>query len=331
MTMDKQLHTRTLDIGYGYLKDVSPMGEVIKTRAVVGRLGSTIDPSSRVAADVIMVDGTSYVVGEDVHALGLDEIVANESVGRANSIAYKVLALYSLAKRHNGEPVRVLTGLPFINMSEAQEVKDLLTQTHEVIFNGRAMSITVERTNVVAQGLGTFYTLVKQRGEGILKKRILIVDLGFRTSNYLPINSGEIDSSTVKTTPQLGIQKAYIDLANAINKEFKTAFRYYEVDSLLDGGVPQQSAEEGKYFVDIKDREYVREAFTKYASDVWDDLHMLYSDKFLDALDEIVFAGGTADRTSEYLKASPKKRYCTFMENSQDAQVLGYEDIVTRV
>lgn len=322
---------RPTDIGYGYLKELLVDGKVAKTRAVVGALGTSIVPSTDINADVITVDGVSYVVGDDVYRFNRDEILANESVNRAQSLAYKVLALYSLAKRHvSDDPVTIITGLPYLNLEdERSQVKDLLDGTHEVVFNGSPLTINVAQTVVVAQGIGTFFTLVKQRGDSILKKRILIVDLGFRTGNYLPINSGEVDAETVKTARQLGIQSAYIEIAREISKEFKRDFNYYDVDNLLDNGVEVPTID-GKQTVDISEREYVRKHFTKYAEAVWADILAKYDDDYRDGLDEIVFAGGTAERVQAYLYEA-RKNYCSFIENSQDAQVLGYGEISARV
>ncbi|GIO33145.1 hypothetical protein J2TS6_42860 [Paenibacillus albilobatus] len=325
-------NVRATDIGYGLLKDVDSKGKVNKTRAVVGRLGDSIDMGNSVAADVIVIDGISYVVGDDVYKLGRKPIVANETVSRAKEEAYKVLAMYSLAKRHQdvGEGVTVITGLPYQNLDEAEEVKAVFEGAHEIVLNGVQLSIKVDQAIVVSQGLGTYYTLVKQRGSDILGKRVLIVDLGFKTINYLPISGGEIDALTVKTARELGIQSAYKKIADAVNLEYKTDYKYYHVDELLDVGVPRQDIDKGKYFEPITEKSYVLDAFDEYARSVWSDLSDKYSSAFLDDLDEVVFGGGTAERVKKHLQEH-KKHYCNIMDNAQDAQVLGYEEIAKKL
>ncbi|OPA76718.1 hypothetical protein BVG16_16235 [Paenibacillus selenitireducens] len=325
-------NVRATDIGYGLLKDIDAKGNVCKTRAVVGRLGDSLNPGDTLAADVITIDGVSYVVGDDVYKLGRKPIVANETVDRAHSEAYKVLAMYSFAKRHteDNEGVSVITGLPFQNLDEAGQIKELFNGDHSILFNGQALIIKIDQTFVVSQGLGTYYSLVKQRGSDILTKRILIVDLGFKTINYLPTTSGEIDTLTVKTARELGIQAAYKKIADAVNLEYKTDYKYYHVDELLDNGVSQQDLDKGKYFEPIKEKSYVKEAFDEYAKSVWADLRDKYSSTFLDELDEVVFGGGTAERVEANL-LEHKKHYCSIMDNAQDAQVLGYEEIAKKL
>lgn len=325
-------NVRATDIGYGLLKETDGNGVVNKTRAVVGRLGDSIDQDHSNRVDVIVIDGISYVVGDDVYKLGRNPIVANETVRRAQSEAYKVLAMYSLAKRHKeGEgSVSVITGLPYQNLDESDEIKTLLNGEHTFAFNGKELTLNVAETVVVSQGLGTYYILVKQRGGDIIIKRILIVDLGFKTINYLPIISGEIDALTVKTARELGIQSAYKKIADAINLEYKTDYKYYHIDDLLDHGVPRQDINTGKIFEPITDKQYVKDAFDEYAKSVWADLIDKYSGAFMDDLDEVVFGGGTADRVKTNL-LEHKKHYCTIMDNAQDAQVLGYEEIAKKL
>lgn len=325
-------NVRPTDIGYGLVKEVDLKGKVNKFRSVVGRLGDSIDMGNSVAADVIVIDGVSYVVGDDVYKLGRKPIVANETVSRAKEEAYKVLAMYSLAKRHqdNDGGVTVITGLPYQNLDEAEEVKAIFEGVHEVILNGTKLSIKVDQTIIVSQGLGTYYTLVKVRGSDIMSKRILITDLGFKTINYLPISGGEIDALTVKTSRELGIQSAYKKIADAVNLEYKTDYKYYHVDELLDVGVPRQDVDKGKYFECITEKPYVLEAFDEYAKSVWTDLIDKYSSAFLDDLDEVVFGGGTAERVKLHLLKF-KKHYCSIMENAQDAQVLGYDEIIKKL
>ncbi|MEC0092521.1 ParM/StbA family protein [Paenibacillus macquariensis] len=325
-------NVRATDIGYGVLKDVDAKGIVCKTRAVVGRLGDSMTPNDTLAADVIMIDGISYVIGDDVYNLGRKPIVANETVNRAQSEAYKVLAMYSLAKRHtvNEEAVTVITGMPYQNLDESDEIKALFNGEHSLTFNGKEITVNVNSTVVVSQGLGTYYTLVKQRGNDIIIKRILVVDLGFKTINYLPIISGEIDALTVKTARELDIQSAYKKIADAVNLEYKTDYKYYHIDDLLDHGVPRQDINTGKIFDPIMDKLYVKDAFDEYAKSVWADLIDKYSGAFMDDLDEVVFGGGTAERVETNL-LEHKKHYCTIMDNAQDAQVLGYAEIAKKL
>lgn len=199
-----------------------------------------------------------------------------------------------------------------------------------VILNGREITLDIDETIVTSQGLGTFYTLVRQRGGSILQKKILLVDLGFRTINYLPINNGDIDAETVKTNRDLGIQDAYKKIADAINLEFKTNYKFYDVDDLLDKGVPTQDINKGRAFTNILDREYVKEALTAYSLDVWNDILDKYGDKYREELEEVVFAGGTSERVRDYLENN-RKHYCTFVEEAQDAQVLGYRELLNKI
>lgn len=323
---------READIGYGYLKYPDDTDRVIKEKAVVALLGESLNPGELKGVDIIEVDGVKYIVGADVYKLGRKPITANENINRAGNIAYKVLALYALAKTNDpsGEKITFLTGLPFQNLDEAENVKSLFQAKHEVVLNGQEITLDIDETIVTSQGLGTFYTLVRQRGGSILQKKILLVDLGFRTINYLPINNGDIDVETVKTNRDLGIQDAYKKIADAINLEFKTNYKFYDVDDLLDKGVPTQDINKGRSFTNILDREYVKEALTAYALDVWNDILDKYGDKYREELEEVVFAGGTSERVRVYLENN-RKHFCTFVEEAQDAQVLGYRELLNKI
>ena len=329
--MDNTVY-RTADIGYGYLKYPTDNGAVEKVKAVVALLGESLNPGELKGVDVFEVDGDAYIVGADVYKLGRKPITANENVNRADNIAYKVLALYALAKTHDpgAESITFLTGLPFQNLDESAKVSELFEREHTVKLNGRAIKLNVSKTVVMSQGLGSFYSLVRQRGYAALTKKILLVDLGFRTINYIPINNGDIDINAVKTNRDLGIQDAYKRIADAVNIEFKTNYKFYDVDDLLDTGVPTQDIEKGKTYTNIVERDYVVDALSSYARDVWTDFADKYGDSYREELEEVVFSGGTAERVQAHLLAA-RKHYCTFVEDAQDVQVLGYAEVAQKI
>lgn len=322
---------KVVDIGYGYLKFPKD-NEVHKEKAVVARLTDSLNPGESKGIDVINVDGQDYIVGDAVYKLGRKPMIANEHTGRPQQVAYKVLALYALAKTYDPADTAItfLTGLPFQNLDEADVIKEIFTREHTVILNGREITLDIDEALVSSQGLGTYYSIVRQRGGVILAKKILIVDLGFHTINYLYVNNGDVDVSLVKTNRDLGIQNAYTKIADAVNVEFKKNYKFYDVDDLLDNGVPQHDVDKGNIFVPIIDRPYVQDALAAYAEDVWSDISDKYNDKQREQLDEVIFAGGTAERVKDHLLAS-KKLYCSIAEDAQDVQVLGYAELANKV
>ncbi|QDA30240.1 ParM/StbA family protein [Paenibacillus polymyxa] len=321
-----------IDLGYGFLKIPDPQkkGEVIKIKAVIAKLGESLDGNS--SADVIEVDGVEYVVGSDVYALNQKPITANDNEKRPELLAYKVLTLFGLAKFSITTDVkkRFLTGLPYQNLDEADIIKKNFQKVHEIKLNGKEITLDIDEALVTSQGLGTLHTLVAQRGSVVFSKKIIIVDLGFRTVNYVTLINGLIDKDTVKTNPDLGIQAAYKKIVNAVNIEFKKNFKFYDVDDLLDKGVPVQDKETGLKYERINERPYVIEALTVYAQDVWADFIDKYDDKYREGLDEVVFGGGTAERVNDYLNQY-KQHFCSKLDNPQDAQVLGYQEIALKL
>lgn len=193
----QEVEVSLVDIGYGYLKFIDNSEKVQKTKSVVAERGDSLNGQDAKAVDIITVDGVDYIVGEGVYNLNKQPIVANENVGRADNPAYKVLGLYAVAKTHpSGGKIVMFTGLPFQNMDEADQVKDLFKGTHDVVLNKKKIKLEIAAVLVSSQGLGTWYSLVKQRGAAILKKKSLLVDIGFRTVNYLPISFGDIDEGS---------------------------------------------------------------------------------------------------------------------------------------
>lgn len=321
-----------IDVGYGFVKIPDPQnkGQVVKTKAVIAQLGESLDGNN--SADIIEIDGIEYVVGSDVYDLNQKPITANDNEKRPELLAYKVLTLYGLAKfsSNTSEKIRFLTGLPYQNLDEADIIKKYFQTSHTVKLNGRELTLDIVEAVVTSQGLGTFYTLVAQRGSAVLSKKIIIIDLGFRTINYVPLSNGRIDKDTVQTNRDLGIQSAYKKIVNSINIEFKANFKFYDVDDLLDKGVPVQDKESGLRYESIKDRPYVIEALSVYAQDVWADFIDKYDDKYREGLDEVVFGGGTAERVRDYLQQH-KQHFCSILDKPQDAQVLGYQEIARQL
>lgn len=322
---------RIADIGYGYLKFLQDNGIVSKERAVVAKLGESLTDVN--IKNILTVDNEDYIIGNEVYGVSdRKPITANESVKRYENIAYKVLGLYSVAKNHgsNEDKITLITGLPYQNMDEAEQVKKLFQGVHKVKLNGVEMTLNIDRVGVVSQGLGSYYTLLSQRGNIVKSRKMLLVDLGFHTINYMPIDQGGISTNSVKTNRDLGIQAAYLKIVDEVNKEFKTSYKFHDVDRLLDDGVPVQDIDKGKQLIKINDRPYVHEALREYASEVWNDIFDKYNESYREDLEEIVFSGGTAQRVEHFLTET-KRSFCTFMENPQDAQALGYFEIAKRI
>ena len=321
---------KTFDIGYGYLKFLADNGIVKKEKAVIALLGESLN-EGELSKDIkiITVDGVDYIIGDGVYKLNRKPITANETENRANNIVYKVLGLYALAQSGipAGEKATILTGLPFMNMDEKEQVVKAFKGVHDIKLNGKAMQLNIEEVLVTPQGLGAFYSLLRQRGTKVLSKKFLLSDLGFHTINHLPIANGDINKETVYTNRDLGIQHAYKTIAAKVNLQFKKNYSFYDVDDLLDNGV-EINDKEGKRFEPIIDFDYVKEALRGYAKDVWEDVVNKYSGAELESFDEIIFSGGTAKRVETYLEEE-RKYYCSVLDDPQDAQVIGY-DIMTK-
>lgn len=140
----------------------------------------------------VTIDGQAYFVGALAEESFSRREMATESKVTPETA---VLFLTALALAGGGD---VTTGLPVAHHSPEGKAafERLLWGKHQVIVNGTASIVNVERLVIVPEGAASFWGMVLNDEGKIIRpdltsKRVRVLDLGSRTVNYVTLVNGK--------------------------------------------------------------------------------------------------------------------------------------------
>lgn len=287
------------DIGFGFTKATDGRQfQVFKT--VVGdamdvQFGESVLPANATFPRHFVIGGQSYFVGE---------LAETQSRGRGFTLDQnqfltqyaKTLAIAALAPfADNGEPVRVVTGLPISFFRKHREaLMTLLQNRHTVTIvkpgsgEREEKTLNIERVRVIPQPFGSMFNLMlndigKAASQRFINDKIGIIDIGFRTADYT-ISEKTRYLERGSQSSDAGIASAYQAIANVLHEKSGVGIELYR----LYEGVSRGS-------IKIKGKRYdltgiVQAAFQQLATRIAQEVNRLWTDDW--DIDAIVITGG---------------------------------------
>lgn len=240
-----------LDMGYGFIKAHDGRDGYVFP-SVVGE-GSPQGPVSfgfakpALTEDIrVGIDGKTYYLGD--LAIRHSRIAYRGlSATRAEGDDIKILFLGALSLFCH-EPVNdfaVVTGLPPGRLHLTQDLISRLKGDFEVTryMGNQASTVTVSvpELEVVPQPVGTYWSeVLDPRGHlrqdtDLLKGKVGVIDIGFRTSDLATIVDGEYAPSWSRTIP-LGIYTAYDAIAQDLASTYGMEQETYALDESIISG-----------------------------------------------------------------------------------------------
>lgn len=200
-----------IDIGFGYTKVFGDKVSSIFPSQVSKQISRGVFGKK---AEVVFVDGQSFVVGNDIDGFG-DYSVAKDFVGTPEYLAMLGKALLVAGTRQD----ILVMGLPplFYDEERCKKLTDLIRGTRFSTGNGQIIHVP-ETIRFIPQGAGIFYDFAwssQQRNKQAQHGNILVIDIGEFTLDIVLFQKGQYDSGAGISHP-LGINL----LINNIKKEF---------------------------------------------------------------------------------------------------------------
>lgn len=317
-----------LDMGYGFIKvDDGREGHVFPSVVGEGNSGMPLSlgvgPRQESNELRITYNGKNYLVGD--HAIRHSRIAHRGlSPTRAEGDDLKILflAALSLYSRETVNNFYVVTGLPPGRMHMADDLVRQLRGDHEIIRQTGAsrfgVSIRLERIEVVPQPVGTFWAeVLDNRGQirtdhPLLRGRVGIIDVGFRTSDYATIIDGEYSPAFSKTVP-IGISFGYEDVAQKLATEYGLEREQYALDDAVISGMVNVSGRP----VDIADLR--DDVFGDIATKLLVEARSLWQ---IQEYDHILITGGGSRVVERYLR--PEMPQAQIANDPVTANARGY-------
>jgi len=299
-----------IDIGFGFTKATN--GE--KDLVFKSVLGESTDIQFRdemiATTDVddkhlqVEVDGKSYFVGELAERQSNVRFFTLDQAQFITKFA-KVFALAAAAQMVKGfVPVNLVTGLPIGHYREHKdELAKLLVGEHKVTLVDAAgkreeKTINVNKVRVVPQPFGSLFNMMlndlgEMGDKRLVKDKIGIIDVGFRTSDYTISDKMRYSERGSRTTDS-GIARAFNVIATKLRENSGVNVELYRLYEAIDKGS-----------IKIRGKEYdleklTEQVFSQLATSIANEVDRLWVDDW--DIDGMVITGGGGAVLAKYLK-----------------------------
>lgn len=302
-----------VDVGYGFTKAVAGAERAVFPSVTLpapddGSLQEVLGGKTLPHRVTIMRSATgrmeSWLVGDAALRSG-----GHRSWGEDGREGYDVLTLAALGVLGASGPLAVAVGLP-ISVYRRKDYRSSLRRSLEgvaawVSVDGReATLVDIESASVYPQGMGALVHLsATDEGVTLRGKTLGVVDVGYKTTDYLLVSPGD-DGSPVVDSARSG--SLNLGMSQAVD-----ATRQHLVSALGAVNVPPEDvvarALRGDGSVTYRGRAIpVREAYDgacrRLAEDVASSLERLWGEQF-DFLDATLLAGGGGADVAPYMAA----------------------------
>lgn len=306
-----------IDIGFGYTKATDGNKDVI-FKSILGEATEIQFPDDlfpRKKQDLlnIKIEGKNFFAGE------LAERQSNVRLFTLDQTQFitqfsKVLALVTLGNIvENYDSVYLVTGLPvgyykqykdsLANSLLGEHKFSLLKSSDEEI----EKIFTISKVRIIPQPYGSLLNIFlddegKAKNTDLFKQKIGIIDIGFRTTDYIISDKLQYSERGSKTTDN-GISKGFSVIANKLREKSGVNIEIFKLYEPIMKGT-----------IKIKGKEYdlttVREqVLQQLASQVASDAERFWADDW--DIDNIIISGGGGALLEKYLKS--------LLPNSQSA------------
>jgi len=211
-----------IDIGYSNLKIAGSEGgaKAVQTRVLPSGAGPVSDLPMKLGkhqddrdAIVVEIDGEPWVAGVDQSRL--ETTVRDLHADFPATSAYRALFLAALLASERTTVDRVVTGLPvsqFLDAEAREKLRGRLTGDHHI---SAKRSVKV----VVPQPFGAYLDLVSTHPdvESLTDARIVVLDPGFYSVDWIAIENGELRKSNSGTSRRA--MSMLIETANTLIQE----------------------------------------------------------------------------------------------------------------
>lgn len=297
-----------IDVGFGFTKATVGNENVI-FKSLLGdsneiQFRSAFGDSSLTKNLHVSIGDKSYFIGEfaeqqsTVRQFTLDQ-------DKLLTEYVKVLALTSAGLCSEGDTsFNVVSGLPVGYLKrDYKRFTDIISGHHAITFHttdGEKISkkIFVNKVKMMPQPLGSVFNLImddngKISDVDMTQKKIGVVDIGFRTTDFTIINNMqyvERGSSTMDT----GISKSFSVIANKLRKESGVNVEIYRLFNAIETGSIKIRGKEYN-ITNLRDK-----VFSHSASSIANDINRLWAEDW--DIDFIVLTGGGAIEMAKHLQ-----------------------------
>lgn len=297
-----------LDIGFGFTKVANGRKSLV-FKSVFGE-ATDLQFNEQVVSVPddehlhVEIDGSAFFVGELAEQQSKMRYFTLDQ-GQFVSRFARTLALAALARVvERNVPVKLVTGLPVGHYTRYKdELARLLQGRHEVVLvdakgNREETVVAIQQVRVIPQPFGSMFNrMLNDTGEAaearLAREKIGIIDIGFRTADYVIAASKNYLGRGSRTTDS-GISQAFSTIAARLHERSGVDVELYRLYRGIDEGSIKIR---GKSY-DLK--KITEQVFGQLAADVANEVNQLWTDDW--DMDAMLITGGGGRALAPYLQ-----------------------------
>jgi plasmid segregation protein ParM len=301
------METLGIDVGFGFTKASNGNNRVL-FKSIIGdyadiQFRSELEEPSSTQNLQVTIEDQSYFVGDLAEQQSsFRQFTLDQSKLLTDFVQILALTAAGLCAE-DGHAINVVSGLPVgYFKQDAKKFKDILTGSHQITFHQRGggkntKNIQINKVKMVPQPLGSLINLLMDENGKIIdrqlaKQKIGIVDIGFRTTDFILCDQLKyIDrgSSTVKN----GISNCFSIIADKLRQQSGVNVELYRLyKAVRKGSIKIKGSEYS--LVNLRDKVYAHAA-GKLANEI----NRLWADDW--DIDSIILTGGGSMELSTHL------------------------------
>jgi len=314
-----------LDIGYSNIKLVlgdeneTPATKIYPAGAAPAEhIANSIIPGQQNTGIAVNVDSKKYIAGFQQSGTSQWTRVLDTNYSRTDD--YKALFLASLLYSERDVIDMLVTGLPTyqcLDEKRVNEIKEMMLGEHQIT-NKR--KVTVKNVSVYPQPVGAYIDSHTSSAEKttLEKGKVLVIDPGFFSVDWVLINSGEIEMSSSSSSTQ-AVSIILDDTANVIFEDYGARPLIED----LEKSIRDQSFEILVLGKKVKITDYIDQASSRATSSVMREINNKL--RQVDTKpDLILLAGGGAEMYKKAIEEAFKTSPVLIPEESVFANARGY-------
>ncbi len=297
-----------VDVGFGFTKSSNGKDWTI-FKSIIGeytdiQFQSDFEENSFLNNLHVQIENESYFIGDLAEKQStVRQFTLDQETLIAEYLKPLALTATGLCAGDN-VTVNLISGLPVGNYKkDGKKFKDILTGYHNLAFfkpGGKKENKILHINNVklLPQPLGSYFNLLfddkgKIRNHRLAKQKVGIVDIGFRTTDFIIFDNLhyiERGSSTV----HIGISKCFNHIANKLRQRSGVSIELFQLYDAVAKGVIRIKGKEYN-ITGIRDKIY-----SHYASTLANDINRLWDQDW--DIESIVLTGGGSKELAKHIQ-----------------------------
>jgi|LGOV01.1.fsa_nt_gb hypothetical protein len=283
----------SIDVGFGYTKGCSnfskeevvfPTAYKAKTTSYQSALGGyTKDYDITINDKKYFVGDLALIQNAKRHFQDQDKIDQEKIDIMIGTVLHQI----GFGLKEEQKEIEIRLGVPLYLFQYPKmliEMENKIKESEFKIVGDRIESnFKIKKATIHPQSIGAYADLISKK-EITNTEKVVIIDVGYRTIDYVVIESGNIIEEMTGTFPESGTNYIYEDISNFIESKTSKKLSVEKIETYI---------EENKKYKGVSLRDIEKKVVTKHLNQIVSELNRKWGDNKND-IEKLILVGGGA-------------------------------------